>query len=111
MVPTILPSAMLPTWLGGAFSSQPWGYTSIIDAIKQNLTSEAALDAVVARSFRLRMRAGQFDYPLDNQPYTRIPVTELGSAAHHELALDVAATGLVLLQVGRRLPETLARRC
>jgi hypothetical protein len=60
-----------PQRSGGSQSGdrfEPWGYTSIIDAIKQNLTTEAALDTVVARSFRLRMRTGMFDYPLDHQP-------------------------------------------
>eukprot|EP00937_MAST-01D_sp_MAST-1D-sp2_P007480 g7480.t1 len=76
---------------------QPWAYKNLGDAIDKGLTSEAALDASVARSLALRVRAGMFD-PVANQPFTRLGKEALGSAAHHALAYDAAAQGLVLLQ-------------
>ena len=41
-------------------------YTAVADAVRQNLATEAQLDAVVSRSLALRMRTGMFD-PLADQ--------------------------------------------
>lgn len=78
---------------------QPWAYTpdAITTAITTGLVPMSALDAAVARSLNVRMKAGLFD-PLDDQPYTKIGIDQLGSAEHHALALEVAAQGLVLLR-------------
>ena len=76
---------------------QPWAFKNLGDALAQGLVSEAQLDETVSRSLSLRMRTGMFD-PLDRQPYTRIGAEQLGAAAHHQLAYDAAAQGLVLLQ-------------
>ena len=56
------------------------------------------------------MRTGAFD-PLEGQIYTKIPVEQLGAQAHHELAEDIAAQGLVLLaNPGRVLPLSLHKK-
>ena len=73
------------------------GYTAVPEAIKQGLATEAQLDTIVGRSLGLRMRTGMFD-PLEGQQYTKIPLEMLGAKEHHDLAEDVAAQGLVLLQ-------------
>eukprot|EP01045_Picozoa_sp_COSAG04_P034104 COSAG04_NODE_7328_length_1146_cov_1.637058_1_plen_323_part_00 len=89
---------------------QPWGYTSILAAIKAGLATEAQLDTIVGRSLGLRMRVGMFD-ATDDQPYTRIPISQLGSPEHHEVALQAAAKGLVLLRnPGQVLPLSASKK-
>lgn len=65
--------------------------------ILQGLTNETVLDASLTRTFTLHFLVGRFD-PLDQQPYTKIPLTELGSAAHSALSFDGALQGMVLLR-------------
>jgi len=61
------------------------------------LTNETVLDASLTRTLTLHFLVGRFD-PLDHQPYTQIPLTELGSAAHSMLSFDGALQGMVLLR-------------
>jgi len=67
------------------------------DAIASGMTTEAALDASLRRTFYLQFLTGRFD-PLAGQPYSRIPLEELGSPAHAALSFDAALQGMVLLR-------------
>jgi beta-glucosidase-like glycosyl hydrolase len=71
--------------------------SGLTQAISQNLTTVATLDASIERSFGLMMRAGYFD-PLENQPYAAIPAEAVGTNASHQLAMESALQGMVLLQ-------------
>ena len=66
-------------------------------ALAANLTTEATLDASVSRVLGLSFLAGRFD-PLAGQPYTRIPLSAVGSPAHAALSFDAALQGMVLLR-------------
>jgi beta-glucosidase-like glycosyl hydrolase len=70
---------------------------SLVNALGQNLTVVAAVDAAVTRVLTLRFRLGLFD-PRDDQPYAQIPESAIGSAEHAALALDAALQGIVLLK-------------
>ena len=95
---------------GNGFDGKQHGYTAVAAAISSKLATEAQLDEVVGRSLGLRMRTGAFD-PLEGQIYTKIPVSQLGAQAHHELAEDIAAQGLVLLaNPGGVLPLSLHKK-
>ena len=72
-------------------------------AIAANLTTEAALDASVSRVLGLSFLAGRFD-PLEDQPYTRVPLSALGAPAHSALSFDAALQGMVLLRNDGVLP-------
>ena len=65
---------------------------SLGKAIASGLTSEAVLDASLARTFYLQFLTGRFD-PLASQPYTQIPFSALGHPAHTALSFDGALQG------------------
>jgi beta-D-xylosidase 4 len=66
-------------------------------AIAAGLTNESVLDASLKRTMYLHFMVGRFD-PLELQPYTQIPFSELGSPAHAELSAEAAQQGMVLLR-------------
>ena len=66
-------------------------------AISLGLTTEAALDASLARSFTLLMRAGYFD-PLQQVPHAAIPPSAMGSDANHRLAKEAALQGMIMVR-------------
>ncbi|HKQ05872.1 MAG TPA: glycoside hydrolase family 3 C-terminal domain-containing protein [Blastocatellia bacterium] len=79
-------------------------YTSLVDAVKRGLISEAEIDVSLKRLFTARFKLGMFDPP-EMVPYTRIPISENDSPAHRELATEAARRSIVLLKnAGGLLP-------
>lgn len=73
------------------------GNGALLDALNQNLTSEAAIDLAVTRLLTARFETGLFD-PLDDQVYTLLGAEVINSTAHQDLVLDVVLQGMVLLK-------------
>lgn len=65
-------------------------------AVRQGLLPEARLNDAVFRVMRDRFLLGEFD-PQDKVPYSKIPVSVIGSAEHRQLALKEARESIVLL--------------
>ncbi len=65
-------------------------------AVKDGLIPESRLDDALTRVLRVRFRLGDFD-PFEDVPYSNIPTSVIGSAAHRQLALKVAQQAVVLL--------------
>ena len=78
-------------------------YKPFVDAVKQGLLTEADLDTSLRRLFTARMRLGMFDPP-SMVPYANTPESEIDSAAHRELALQLAKESMVLLKNDGALP-------
>ncbi|HEY2410845.1 MAG TPA: glycoside hydrolase family 3 C-terminal domain-containing protein, partial [Pirellulaceae bacterium] len=79
---------------------------ALVEAIKQGLLSESAVDQAVKRLFTARMKLGMFDPP-DSVPYAKTPLSEIDSEPHHQLALQTGRESLVLLKnSGHFLPLT-----
>jgi beta-glucosidase len=66
-------------------------------ALKDKLVSESDIDTAVKRLFTARFRLGMFDPPQD-VAYARIPMSEVDSEAHRQLARQVARESIVLLK-------------
>ena len=79
-------------------------YPALVDAVHQNLISEAEIDTALRRLFTARFRLGMFDPP-SSYAYGRIPVTENNSQQHRQLSLQAARESIVLLKnQGKTLP-------
>ncbi len=72
-------------------------YPALVDAVHQNLITEAELDTALRRLFTARFRLGMFDPP-SSYAYGRIPVSENNSAQHRQLSLQAARESMVLLK-------------
>ena len=72
-------------------------------AVRSGKVSEARLDDALRRVLRVRFRLGEFD-PFDSVPYSRIPTSVIGGAAHRAVALKAARESIVLLQNDGLLP-------
>ena len=72
-------------------------YAALTKAVHENLLAESDIDAAVVRLFTARMRLGMFDPPAA-VPFNAIPISEVNSAAHRELALEAARESIVLLE-------------
>ena len=83
-------------------------YKTLADAVKQGLVSEAEIDVSLRRLFEARMRLGLFD-PAGMNPYTKIGMNEVDSAAHRALALEAAEKSMVLLKNDGILPLKVAQ--
>ena len=94
---------------GNGFDGKLHGYTAVPLAVAEHLVTQEQLDTVVRRSIALRIRTGSWD-PLEGQLYGNIPLDMLGADAHHDLAEDIAAQGLVLLENNGVLPLTKGRK-
>jgi beta-glucosidase len=69
----------------------------IVNAVHQGLMTEAVVDTALRRLFTARFRLGMFD-PAANVPYSKISPAENDTAAHSELALQMAREAIVLLK-------------
>jgi beta-glucosidase len=72
-------------------------FAALNQALKDKLVSESEIDTAVKRLFTARFRLGMFDPPQD-VPYARIPMSEVDSEAHRQLARQVARESMVLLK-------------
>ncbi len=72
-------------------------YPALVDAVHQNLITEAELDIALRRLFTARFRLGMFDPP-SSYAYGQIPMSENNSAPHRQLSLQAARESMVLLK-------------
>ena len=72
-------------------------YSSLLDAVKNGLISEAEIDVALKRLMTTRFRLGMFD-PAEMVAYARIPFSENDSLAHRALSLKAAHESIVLLK-------------
>jgi beta-glucosidase len=72
-------------------------YRDIPKAIQQGLLTKAEVDVAAKRLFTARFRLGMFDPP-DRVPYARIPLSEIDSEEHRQLALRSARESMTLLK-------------
>ncbi len=72
-------------------------YVTLVRAVKQGLIPESDINRAVKRLFTARMRLGMFD-PAGDVPFSKIPMTEVDSPAHRQLALRAARESMVLLK-------------
>ncbi len=72
-------------------------YASLPDAVKQGLITEAQINTSLGRLFVARIKLGMFDPP-ERVPFSKIPYSEVDSAAHRKLALEAARKSIVLLK-------------
>ena len=83
---------------------KPW-----LDAMRQGLLPQKAVDTALTRLFTARMKLGMFDPP-SMVPYEHLDPKELDSAAHRQLALKLAEESMVLLKNDGVLPLKGAKR-
>jgi len=72
-------------------------YANLVDAVRQGLITEQAIDTAVKRLFLARMRLGMFDPP-ERVRWAQIPISVLDQPAHRALARQVARESIVLLK-------------
>ncbi|MGC2399052.1 MAG: glycoside hydrolase family 3 C-terminal domain-containing protein [Acidobacteriaceae bacterium] len=72
-------------------------FAALGQALKDKLVSESEIDTAVKRLFTARFRLGMFD-PAEDVPFARIPMSEIDSQAHRELARQMARESMVLLK-------------
>jgi beta-glucosidase len=78
-------------------------YKALVQAVHENLISEAEIDRAVKALFTARMRLGIFDPPSEVQ-YAQIPFSVVDAPQHRELALKTAEEAIVLLKNDGTLP-------
>ncbi len=76
---------------------QGQAYPALVDAVHQNLITEADINTAVRRLFTARFRLGMFDPP-SNYAYGRIGMDENNSPAHRQISLQAAREAMVLLK-------------
>jgi beta-glucosidase len=102
-------------------SSQAWGWSvatgtdlncensrdflvnNLDSAVHAGIINEKDLNTSLERLFSARFRLGMFD-PDDIVPYSKIPISVVGSVKHLELAQEAAEKSLVLLKNNGILP-------
>jgi len=72
-------------------------YKTLIQAVKDGKITEKEIDVSLKRLFTIRFRLGMFD-PASMVKYAQIPITNLESKPHTELALKMAKESIVLLR-------------
>ncbi len=72
-------------------------YPALVDAVHQDLITEAEIDTALRRLFTARFRLGMFDPP-SSYAYGRISVNENNSQQHRQLSLQAARESMVLLK-------------
>ena len=79
-------------------------YDSLLAGVKAGLCSRADVDAALVNTFRLRFQLGLFD-PVEDQPYWRVPPTEVATAAANATNALAALSSMILLKnTGNTLP-------
>jgi beta-glucosidase len=87
------------------FGPHPEDYTKYADALKQGLIAEADINRALRRALTVRFELGMFDPP---DAARTVPISAVDSAAHRQLALQVARESMVLLKNNGILPLTRA---
>ena len=72
-------------------------YRSLVEAVKNGLITEAAINRSLERLFVARFKLGMFDPP-ERVPFSKIPYAVNDSAEHRKLALEAARESIVLLK-------------
>ncbi len=72
-------------------------YRSLTDAVKSGLIAESEINTSLERLFVARFKLGMFDPP-ERVPFSKIPYSEVDSAAHRAIALEAARKSIVLLK-------------
>ncbi|HEY8413562.1 MAG TPA: glycoside hydrolase family 3 C-terminal domain-containing protein [Pyrinomonadaceae bacterium] len=72
-------------------------YSSLIQAVKNGLITEAEIDTALKRLLTARFRLGMFDPP-ELVAYARIPFSENDTPEHRKVALQAARESIVLLK-------------
>lgn len=75
-------------------------YKTLMQAVKDGKLSEKDIDVSLKRLFTIRFRLGMFD-PTSMVKYAEIPISNLESQPHKDLALKMARESIVLLRNGR----------
>ncbi len=76
---------------------QGQAFPALVEAVHENLLTEADLDRSLTRLFRARFRLGMFDPP-SSFSYGRLPFSEVNSPEHRRLSLRAAEESMVLLK-------------
>ena len=84
-------------------------YTFIEDEVGSGRVSEARVDEACRRVLTARFKLGQFD-PEEDVPFSKIPLSVVGSPKHIELAKRCAAESMVLLKNNGVLPLKIGRK-
>lgn len=77
-------------------------YAALVNAVKQNLITEAEIDQAVKRLFVARFRLGMFDAD-EKVAYAQIPYDVVDSKKHKDLALEATRKSIVLLRNEKNL--------
>jgi len=72
-------------------------YKTLIQAVKDGKLTEKEIDVSLKRLFTIRFRLGMFD-PASMVKYAQIPISNLESQPHKDLALKMAKESIVLLR-------------
>jgi len=72
-------------------------YRTLMQAVKDGKLTEKDIDISLKRLFTIRFRLGMFD-PVSMVKYAQIPITDLESQPHKDLALKMAKESMVLLR-------------
>jgi beta-glucosidase len=75
----------------------------LVEAVKKGLVTEKEVDSALAVLLKTKFKLGLFD-PSASNPYNKIPVSVINSAAHRQLAKEVALKSVVLLKNNGVLP-------
>ncbi|XP_065860356.1 probable beta-D-xylosidase 2 [Euphorbia lathyris] len=68
------------------------------DAVKRGLINEVDINGALVNTLTVQMRLGMFDGEPSGQPYGNLGPSHVCTQAHHQLALEAARQGIVLLK-------------